>query len=326
MQTGDQSPQPQHQATFRIAHPADALGAARARWVGSALQAIHPDATLGWVPLASPLSPTAGPETTSPVTGADGLARALQRGIADASVFGAEEWVLRQPTDRAFAVLARSEPRDALVSRGGRAFVYLPQGATVATSGAHRRAQLLRRRRDLSVVLIPNDIGALLALVDSGACDAAVVAASDLSWLGLQDRITELFDTDLMIPAIGQGMLVVEAPAEMADTIAPLHDVATAYALQAEQACLRRLAPPAEAAVAVHATVEGEDVLMYGIVAEPDGSHVARLRWRGPCRAAEETGTTMAELLLAAGGREILAGLPLESTGRYTFRVARDRS
>src|SRR5206468_6661708 len=44
------------------------------------------------------------------------------------------------------AVLARDDPRDVLVSRGGAALADLPQGARIGTASLRRRAQLLRYR------------------------------------------------------------------------------------------------------------------------------------------------------------------------------------
>ncbi len=44
----------------------------------------------------------------------------------------------------------REDPRDALISRDGRRFADLPQGAKVGTSSLRRQAQLLQARPDLS--------------------------------------------------------------------------------------------------------------------------------------------------------------------------------
>src|SRR5207302_7152682 len=52
------------------------------------------------------------------------------------------------------AVLARDDPRDALISRTGGGLADLPQQARIGTSSLRRRAQLLRWRGDLYVLPI----------------------------------------------------------------------------------------------------------------------------------------------------------------------------
>ncbi len=310
---------------LRLAHAAGRLGEAQARAVATALRQRTSDLAISLIPVAADPFGQARRSGQGETAKTDSLGRALQTGLADAAVRNAADYPFGLGDESMTVVaLPRYDPRDALVSRNHKSFSYLPPAAAVITCGAHRRAQLLRRRHDLSVTLTAASAESLLALLDAGACDAVVVAGSELLWLDLQVRVTEAIDTDLLIPAAGQGALLVQTAAEgpAAEAVAVLHDVASAHALQAEQACMRRLGPPVDAAVAIHAATEDEDVLMHGIVAELEGGHAARLRWRGPRRAAEDTGATMAELLLAAGGREILAGLPLESTGRYTFRIA----
>ncbi len=311
-------------ASIRIAHAAGDLGEAQARAVAAALRRVAPEVSIIQVAILgdSGQEPSGVPGAA---TLSDALGRALRADLADIVVREGAHWPLRVATDASpTTVLRRDQPGDALVSRGQRPFSYLPAGAAIATSGVHRRAQLLRRRSDLQVTLTSDSTAALVRQLDAGAYEAAVVPASELVWLGLEARIAERVDTDLLIPAAGQGTLILQTLAEgrAADLAASVHHRESEFAWRAEQSCLSRLAPPPEAAVAVYAFIEDDDVFIHGIVAEPEGRHAARLRWRGPCRRAEEVGATMAELLLAAGGREILAGLPLESTGRYTFRVS----
>jgi hydroxymethylbilane synthase len=229
------------------------------------------------------------------------------------------------PGLRIAAVPPRGDPRDALVSRSNRTFPYLPQGARLSASGEWREAQLLRRRGDLAVMLSAIGVEGHLAVLDAGGCDGVVVATVDLQRLGLAERITERIDTDLLIPAPGQGALALEirdGDTSTADLLAPVHDEYTAYAVRAERTCAARLGSDGDAPIAVHAATDGGLMSIHGIVATADGAHAARLRWSGPWREADEVGATLAELLLAAGARQILAGQPLESTGRYTFRVA----
>ncbi len=231
----------------------------------------------------------------------------------------------RAPGVRVAAVPMRGDPRDALVTQNGRAFTYLPTGARIGTASQRCSAQALRRRSDVKVALIRGNVQARLRQLEDGQVEALVLPAADLAWLGLLDRVAEYFDSDLMIPAPGQGALALEV-AENNDRaaryVAPLHDAATAYAVNAERSCLRRLGTDNQAPVGIHAVTDGQDMAIIGIVAWADGTRAARMRWSGPCRAAEEVGSILADLLNAAGAGEILSGRHIPPTVRYATRRA----
>jgi hydroxymethylbilane synthase len=249
---------------------------------------------------------------------------ALLDGRADLAVHSSKDLPTEPLPDLVVAAVPRrADPRDVLVSRTGQVFGYLPAGARIGTGSRRRAAQLLRRRGDVVIVELRGNVDTRLAKVAAGEVDAVVLAAAGLERLGRLAEVTEFFDPDQMIPAPGQGALALEARAgdrRVLKRLDPLHDARTAYAVTAERTCLAALGGGCHTPVAVFATTDGELMHIHGLVATPDGSHAARLRWSGPSGRPEEVGRTLAELLLAAGGREILAGGPLPPTIRYAER------
>jgi hydroxymethylbilane synthase len=224
------------------------------------------------------------------------------------------------------AVTQRDDPRDVLVTGSGQAFQYLPAGSRVGVASGRVSAQILRRRSDLAVALVAGSVEAQLRQLDERVVAALVLAAADLAALGWLDRVTEYFDTDLLIPAPGQGALGLEVRAGDAwatETVAAVHDRLSAYAVGAERACRRRLGAAVEAPVGVHAVTDGSDMAIIGLVAWADGTRAARMRWSGPCRPADEVGSILAELLDAAGAQAILSGDYIPRTVRYATRRAK---
>jgi hydroxymethylbilane synthase len=61
--------------------------------------------------------------------------------------------------------------------------------------------------------------------------------------------------------------------------------------------------------VAGHATLGGGRIRLDALVAAPDGSRIVRAALEDQASAAAALGTRLAEQLLAAGAREILAAL-----------------
>lgn len=215
---------------------------------------------------------------------------------------------------RVAAIPPREDPREALVSREDKAFTYLPQGAVFGVRHASQRAQLLRRRSDLVLQDAPEDLHERLRMLEQGRIQAFVAAATDLHRVGLVERIAERIDTRQMVPAAGQGALQLEVRATdtaITTRLAPLHDEPSAFAVQAERSCLARLGGDggALAGIAVYAVTDGdEEMFIHGLVGTVDGREATRLRWQGPMREAHEVGTTLAELLLAAGADRLLPG------------------
>jgi hydroxymethylbilane synthase len=224
------------------------------------------------------------------------------------------------------AVPLRADPRDALITRTNRVMAYLRPAARVVAAEPRQVAQILRRRSDLAVAVAGGDTLDAVQRFDEGDADAVIVTVADLDWLGWADRVSEFFDTDQMIPAPGQGALAVEALEGDAQTIARLvtiHDRDTAYAVLAERTCAERLGAGRLSPVGVFAVTDSQTMFIHGVVATPDGSRAARLRWSGPSRSAQEVGATLAELLDSVGAGAILAGGELPPSIRYAERRTR---
>ena len=214
------------------------------------------------------------------------------------------------------AVAEREDPRDALVGRGPLRWDELPHGAILATSSLRRRAQLLSRRPDLSVVEIRGNVDTRLAKLDrQPEWSGILLAAAGLVRLGLGGRIGERLPAQVMLPAPGQGALAVTARAGDAAALAAaqaLHHFQTAVAVAAERAFLRRLEGGCQVPVAALARpASGSNRLeLHGRVVSLGGEHAVEGVDRGEAAdemAAERIGWQLAERLLAEGGAEILA-------------------
>lgn len=177
------------------------------------------------------------------------------------------------------AVEAREDPRDALVSNRHASLDDLPQRAVVGTSSARREAQLRERHPGLDVQPLRGDLGMRLRKLDEGAYDAIIVAAAALRRIGLGDRIRDLIDPSVSLPAPGQGALALEVRADRADLVtalAPLNDTATSLATLAERAFSRTLSGSCQAAVAAYATWQEGTLWLRGLIAQRDGREVMR--------------------------------------------------
>jgi len=211
------------------------------------------------------------------------------------------------------AILEREDPRDALVTRTGEGTVRaLPEGAIVGTSSLRRLAQLRALRPDLDIRPLRGNVDTRLRKLDDGHYEAIILATAGLVRLGLEARIAERIPTEVMIPAIGQGAIAVEARVEDEETnalLAPLDHPPTRAATMAERAFLQRLGGGCHVPIAAHAEITSDDpaqLLLRGMIASPDGARLLRAHVTGPIAEAVALGHHLAERLIAEGALALL--------------------
>ena len=204
------------------------------------------------------------------------------------------------------AVTERHDPSDALVSDRRYNVDDLPAGAIVATSSLRRRAQLLHRRPDLRIAEIRGNVDTRIRKMREGQADALVLARAGLERLGLDAPHTAI-PWDTMLPAVGQGALAaatLERHPLRQEIRAALGHEPTERATLAERAMLRTLEGGCRVPVGGQAVVEGNTVLLQGIVASPDGALVYKGEVKGEEPGA--VGERLARELLGQGAAVIL--------------------
>jgi hydroxymethylbilane synthase len=177
------------------------------------------------------------------------------------------------------AVPAREDAHDVLVSDRYAGVAALPHGARVGTSSVRRKAQLLARRPDLRIAEIRGNVGTRLQ--KAAEYDAIILAAAGIKRLGLIAPAYPL-DFDLMIPAVGQGIIACEtreADLEIQEKLAAINDADTLACAEAERVFLRALGGGCQLPYAGHATVTSGQLRLIGARFEPD---IRRVDVTGP--------------------------------------------
>lgn len=239
------------------------------------------------------------------------IERAILAGEVDMAVHSLKDLPTELPSGLIIGALSkRDEVRDALVSRSGKTLAALPSGAKIGTSSLRRRAQLLAFRPDLCISDLRGNIDTRLRKLANGDYDALILAAAGLIRLDRHSEITELLPPDIMLPAVGQGVLAVEARAddtEILHLLQGINDRTAAITAAAERAFLQRLEGGCQVPVGVFAELVAGELNVTGIIASLDGAKVIRRSRRGDPECAIKVGTVLAEELLSSGGSDILA-------------------
>lgn len=242
------------------------------------------------------------------------IEEALLRGEADLAVHSMKDVPTEFPERLHLPVICeREDPRDAFIAAatGPRSFRDLPRAARVGTSSLRRSCQLLSVRPDLRIEQLRGNLDTRLRKLDEGIFDAIILAAAGVKRLGWSGRITEVLETSLSLPAIGQGAIGIECRTGdplINNLVAPLNHPATEICVRAERAFLRRLEGGCQVPIAAHARLSPDSgrLVMDGLVGSVTGDRIIRGRKEGDRGQAEEMGIALAEEVLGQGAREIL--------------------
>lgn len=304
----------------RIATRSSRLALWQSNWIKERLEEIHENLSVELVHLKTrgdkildvPLAKVGGKGLF-----VKELETAMLENRADIAVHSLKDVPTEFPEGLELSVITRrATPSDAFISNKYSSFRSLPDNAIVGTSSLRRIAQLKNMRSDIRFESLRGNVDTRLRKLDEGNYDAIILAAAGLMRLGLQDRITEFLAHELSLPAIGQGVICIESRVgdqAVLECIRPLIDEETTIQVSAERALLKRLNGGCQIPIAGHAVVRDGMIELTGVLAAPEGDPFLRMVESGPVTDAEQLGERLGIRLLAAGGREILAGVGIET-------------
>jgi hydroxymethylbilane synthase len=239
------------------------------------------------------------------------IEEALLRNEVDLAVHSAKDMATQLPAGLAIAAcLPREDPRDVFVSRVAETLTALAAGARVGT-GSLRRAALVRRLRpDLVTVPLRGNVETRLRKLGEGVADATILALAGLRRLGLDNAATAILDVEMFPPAVGQGVIAIEARADDDQSralVEAINDADAAIALACERAFLAVLDGSCKTPIAGYARLAGGRVQFSGLIVKPDGSAALTVSRTGPARDAAMLGADAGRELKAKAGAAFFA-------------------
>ena len=250
-----------------------------------------------------------------PITGTGIFTKEIQHELLDGRIDLAVHSLKDLPTETVpglalAAVPPRAHVADVLVSDRFDSLELLPPGAVVGTGSLRRRAQLLNHRHDLEMRDIRGNVDTRLRKLREGHYEAVVLAQAGLDRLGLAKHITQILPLDLMLPAVGQGALGIEARADDTATreaLVCLNHPPTHAAAKAERGLLAVLHGGCMAPIAGWGRMDGQQLVLTGRVLNPAGTRKLEVTQAGAADDAESLGRSVANVLLEQGAAELIA-------------------
>jgi hydroxymethylbilane synthase len=260
---------------------------------------------------------TEGDVATGPLgqIGGQGLfTKRIQQALLDNEIDFAVHSLKDLPTEAVNGLILAAVPErascgDALVNNTGATLDKLPEGALIGTGSKRRQTQLLHARPDLKVSDIRGNVDTRLRKLDDGLFDAIVLAEAGLDRLGLNDRITQVLPRSVMLPAVGQGALGLEAREgddQTLGALARLNHLESESSVLAERSLLAALRAGCLAPVGAWCRFEHDHLQLDAAVLSEDGRQRVSVEMSGPTHDALGLGVRAAEALQEQGAASII--------------------
>ncbi|MFW5851141.1 MAG: hydroxymethylbilane synthase [Bacteroidota bacterium] len=207
------------------------------------------------------------------------------------------------------AVLPRAEYRDVLLARKHTRLSELSENDVVGTSSLRRKAALLAFNPNLKIIDIRGNIDTRIKKMESGYCDAIVMAAAGVHRLGLHDKITEVIDENIIVPAVSQGIIAVEcreSDVELQSLLQPLNHAETHVSSLAERSFLHAMKGGCQLPLGCISRVDTQHLSMHAVIASVDGKNSLKFAISGSVEKPKELGEKLAQKFYDAGAQQIL--------------------
>lgn len=285
----------------------------QANWIKDQLESLHPE-----IPVEIVVIKTSGDKIHDvPLAkiGGKGLfvkeiEEAMLRKEVDFAVHSMKDMPIKFPFALCIAAVTKREnPFDALIARDNIKLDKLQKGARVGTGSLRRMSQLLHYRPDLNLVPLRGNLETRIKKLDTEGLDAIILAAAGLIRMGWDDKISEIISPEILLPAMGQGSVGVEArkhDVENQILLAEMDDEDTHLALDAERAVVTQLEGGCNVPIGAFATIEKDQMTLKGLVASLDGKTLYKTELQGRKLDAKSMGRELGNALLEMGGDKIM--------------------
>ena len=208
-------------------------------------------------------------------------------------------------------ITERENPFDALISRDNIKLDDLPENAKIGTGSLRRSSKLLKYSPDLQIFPLRGNIDTRIKKLESEGLDAIILAAAGLRRMGWADKITEVISPEIILPAMGQGAVGIEARKNDYEVLAAILDLdhePTHLALDAERALVGELEGGCQVPIGAYATLDddSDELTLKGLVSSLDGKTIYQKEKKGASFEAKKLGRETGKDLLRMGADIIL--------------------
>jgi hydroxymethylbilane synthase len=196
--------------------------------------------------------------------------------------------------------LKRNDPREILITHNGKKLNELRINSLIGTSSYRREFQIKKIRSDLNCKLIRGNVDTRIKKLNDGLYDAIILSYAGIKSLDLEDKITEIFSIEKIIPSAGQGIIALQCrnnDIEIISVLDAINDKETALRAHAERNVIKVLEGDCETAIGTHAIIEGNQITLQAELFSLDGKQRFFEKKSSKINNASELGKELGKIL-----------------------------
>jgi len=170
--------------------------------------------------------------------------------------------------------LERNDPREILITKDKKKLKDLDEKSIIGTSSFRREFQIKKIRKDLNCKLIRGNVDTRIKKINEGLYDAIILSYTGIKFLKLENKISEIFSAEEIIPSAGQGVIALQCRENDDETISILNKInhkETYKRANLERNILKVLDGDCETAIGAHSVVDGDKIIVEAELFSLDG-------------------------------------------------------
>ena len=209
------------------------------------------------------------------------------------------------------AVLPRGDRSDVLLGKYN-SLDDLPDKAIIGTSSVRRAAFTKSYRPDLNIKLLRGNVETRIQKLDEGMFDGIILAKAGLDRLNIFEG--NIIQKEIIPPASSQGVIAIQSTEnkknqfekDLNNYLSNINDMNTFYETLAERSFLSELDGSCRSPISSSAYVLDNDLLLYGAVANLDGTKVIKSEIKGPKKDAVLLGKELSKEIMVKSNGELV--------------------
>ncbi len=203
------------------------------------------------------------------------------------------------------AFIKRNDPRDVLLSNKVKSFEELNKIKIIGSSSRRRELQLKKINKNISFVNMRGNIDTRIDKLSDGNLDGIILAAAGVKSLNLEKKISFIFDTKQLIPAVGQGVIAAQCRRSdifIKNILKKINDKDTSLCALAERNMLKTIKGDCETAVGGLAEIKNGNLSLKAELFSDKGDESFFCEIKGKDTDARNIGQNVGEKLLTLAG------------------------
>jgi hydroxymethylbilane synthase len=236
----------------------------------------------------------------------------LLQGSIDIAVHSAKDLSSFIPDELELIAFTEREIVNDVVISNHKNFSLKDEEITVGTSSTRRVAFINHFYPQAKTVSIRGNLQTRLRKLESGDCDALILAYAGVHRMGYDHLITERIETSYFVPPVGQGSIAVECHKKLSFEKKEIiqrwvNHVETEDCIRTERAFLKTLEGGCSIPSFGYAWMEGPLITLKAGIISLDGQELIKIKSSSSIENGKELGKRIANEVLAKGGDRILS-------------------